>query len=239
MLVRPRRWWPSRREGANPPNPVGVRPPADWTGSAGSRTCRSAPAPPPCSRVEALPQVGRQRCRSRDTEAERRQLARPTRFGQAVVHGGHPEEHGALGHRIEGRPTSNRSKTTADAPAASVPKSPAHSPCTWKRGSARMRRSSGCQPQARRSACAPAKQRAVGMARHPWAARWFPRCTRSARRRRGVRRRARCGRRRRPRRRTEVIGVHQHIARGIGGPIHRPMLGPLTNAAAGCTSPTT
>ena len=52
--------------------------------------------------------------------------------------------------------TSKRSKTRAEAPAASVPNSPAHSPCTWKSGSARISRSSGCQPQATRSACAPA-----------------------------------------------------------------------------------
>ena len=52
-----------------------------------------------------------------------------------------------------------------DAPAASVPNSPAHSPCTWKSGSVRMSRSSGCQPQAARSACDAGQQRRVGVDR--------------------------------------------------------------------------
>ena len=43
--------------------------------------------------------------------------------------------------RIAG--TSKRSRSTADAPAASVPNKPAQRPCTWKSGRHRMRRSVG------------------------------------------------------------------------------------------------
>ncbi len=48
--------------------------------------------------------------------------------------------------RIAG--SSKRSKTTADAPAASVPNKPAQRPCTWKSGRHRMSRSVGSQAQA-------------------------------------------------------------------------------------------
>ena len=136
----------------------------DWTGSAASRTCRSAPAPTRRARVEALPQVGRERGRSRDAEAQRRQLAGPPGLGQPVVHGGDAEEHGAAAATASSTaPGSNRSKTMAEAPAASVPKSPAHSPCTWNSGRARMRRSSGCQPQAEAERLHAGQQRAVGV----------------------------------------------------------------------------
>ena len=56
--------------------------------------------------------------------------------------------------------SSKRSNTTADAPAASVPNRPAHSPCTWKSGRHRTRRSSGSQSQAVSSDETPARSEA-------------------------------------------------------------------------------
>ena len=56
--------------------------------------------------------------------------------------------------------SSKRSNTTADAPAASVPNRPAHSPCTWKRGRHRTRRSAGPHAHAESTDEIPARSEA-------------------------------------------------------------------------------
>ncbi len=57
--------------------------------------------------------------------------------------------------------SSKRSNTRAEAPAASVPNSPAQRPCTWKSGRQSTRRSSAVQSQAASSDETPAT-------REPW-----------------------------------------------------------------------
>ena len=60
--------------------------------------------------------------------------------------------------RIAG--SSKRSKSTAEAPAASVPNKPAQRPCTWKSGRHRMSRSVRSQPQAVSTDEVPARREA-------------------------------------------------------------------------------
>ena len=111
----------------------------------------------PALALEPPPEIGRERGRSRRHTGAAPPTRRPGRSRPA---GGTwwarrrtwcpPPRHRA---QASG---SKRSKTVAEPPAANAPKSPAHNPCTWKSGSARISRSSGCQSQARRSASTPA-----------------------------------------------------------------------------------
>ncbi len=91
--ARPMR--PRRRAAGSPPSRAGAR--LQRVGEGEQRLGHAvalehghAQSPSSCA-----PQVGRQRGRARDAEAQPGQLAGPARGGEAVVHGRHAEEHGA------------------------------------------------------------------------------------------------------------------------------------------------
>ena len=153
---------------------------------------------------QLVPQIGRQRRRPRHAQAQRAESRRLSRRGEAVVHGGHAEEHGVRPERPRGPPPRRSGRTRwrrRRRPGCRTTRR-----TTRGRGTAASRARGGPRASSPTPSAAPRRRPGGrrGCARPPSACPWSPRCRRSARRRPAAepgRRRARCGRRRRPARR--------------------------------------